>query len=228
MNMIHRDHSTGFLRGLVALAALATLGVLQGCQIFGVASVIGQNIEREKKIEVLAEYDGLRNQTVAVLVQTDMATLYQFPSVVADIAVNLSRRIQMNVEGAQVLNPAAVLDWTYHQPGWEMMPYGEVCEELGVDRVVWIDVFEFRLNPPGNRWQWEGVAGASIGIVEADGFDADAFSENYDISSEFPKIPELGRESSTEEKIKTGLLATFVQQAGWLFYDHIEDKYPDA
>ena len=153
------------------LAAITTLGVLQGCQIFGVASVIGQNIEREKKIEVLAEYDGLRNQTVAVLVQTDMATLYQFPSMVADIAVNLSRRIQMNVEGVQVLNPAAVLDWTYHQPGWEMMPYGEVCEELGVDRVVWIDVFEFRLNPPGNRWQWEGVAGASIGIVEADGFD---------------------------------------------------------
>ena len=62
----------------------------------------------------------------------------------------------------------------------------------------------------------------------SDGFDADAFSETYDISSEVPKIAELGRESSTAEKIKTGLLATFVQQAGWLFYDHIEDKYPDV
>ena len=65
MNTTHRDRSFGFLRGLVAIAAITTLGVLQGCQIFGVASVIGQNIEREKKIEVLAEYDGLRNQTVA-------------------------------------------------------------------------------------------------------------------------------------------------------------------
>ena len=52
MNTIHRDRSNGILRGLSALAVVTTLGVLQGCQIFGVASVIGQNIEREKKVEV--------------------------------------------------------------------------------------------------------------------------------------------------------------------------------
>ena len=49
MNTIHRDRSNGILRGLSALAVVTTLGVLQGCQIFGVASVIGQNIEREEE-----------------------------------------------------------------------------------------------------------------------------------------------------------------------------------
>lgn len=216
------------VRSLSMLPFLAMIGILQGCQIFGIASVIGQNIEREKKVEVLAEYDGLRNQTVAVVVQTDMSTLYQFPKLVAEIGVNMSRRLAQNVEGIQVLDPRFVLDWTYHKPGWETMPYGEVCEELGVERLVWIDMFEFRLNPPGNRWQWEGVAGASIGIVELDGFDSDAFAETYDVSGEFPKIAELGRESSTEARIEMGLLATFIEQAAWLFFDHIEDKYPDA
>ena len=199
------------VRMMLALALLAGVGVMQGCQVFGIASVIGQNIEREKKVEVLAEYDGLRNQTVAVVVQTDMSTLYQFPKLVAEVCVNMSRRLAQNVEGIQVLDPRFVLDWTYHKPGWETMPYGEVCEELGVERLVWIDIFEVRLNPPGNRWQWEGVAGASIGIVELDGFDSDAFSEAYDVSGEFPKIAELGRESSTEERIEMGLLATFTK-----------------
>ena len=48
------------------------------------------------------------------------------------------------------------------------------------------------------------------------------------MSGEFPKIAELGRESSTEARIEMGLLATFIEQAAWLFFDHIEDKYPDA
>ncbi len=223
-----RGDRAATVRMMVALALLAGVGVMQGCQVFGIASVIGQNIEREKKVEVLAEYDGLRNQTVAVVVQTDMSTLYQFPKLVAEVCVNMSRRLAQNVEGIQVLDPRYVLDWTYHKPGWETMPYGEVCEELGVERLVWIDIFEFRLNPPGNRWQWEGVAGASIGIVELDGFDSDAFAEAYDVSGEFPKIAELGRESSTEERIEMGLLATFIEEAAWLFFDHIEDKYPDV
>ena len=212
---------------LASLGILFGVSLLGGCEIFGVAGVIGQNIEREKKIEVLAEYDGLRNTTAAVLVDTDMMVMYEYPTAVANICVNLSRRLAQNVEGIGVLDPTFVLDWQYQTPGWQSLPYGDMCDELGVDRVVWVDLFEFRLNPPGNRWQWDGAASATVGIVEIDGFDADSFAESYDVTSTFPNVPELGRESATASQIETGLLATFVQKAGWLFYDHIEDKYPD-
>ena len=30
-----------------------------------------------------------------------------------------------------------------------------------------------------------------------------------------------------ETLIQNGLLATFVRNVAWVFYDHIEDKYPD-
>ena len=211
-----------------AVASLLLLVAATGCEIFGVASVIGQNIEREKKVEVLAEYDGLRDNTIAVVVLTDMMVMYEHPGVVANICVNLSDRIARNVQGAKVLDPRFVLDWQHQTPGWQSMAYGRICDDLGVDRVVWLDLFEFRLNPPGNRWQWEGAASANVGIVEIDGFDPDSFGETYDVTATFPDIPELGRESASASQIETGLLATFVQKVGWLFYDHIEDKYPDA
>jgi hypothetical protein len=218
----HARNGTAFLLGITLF------GLLAGCEFFGVASVIGQNIEREKKIEVLAEYDGLRDSTVAVVVLTDMMVMYEHPGVVANICVNLSDRIARNVQGVQVLDPRFVLDWQHQTAGWQSMAYGLICEELGVERVIWLDLFEFRLHPPGNRWQWDGAASANIGIVEVDGFDPDSFGEAFDVSSTFPDVPELGRESATSSQIQTGLLATFVQKAGWLFYDHIEDKYPDA
>ena len=216
-------------RGLFSAIGLAfACLILGGCQLFGAAGVIGQNIEREKKVEVLAEYDGLRDETIAVVVITDMVVMYEHPSVVPNLLVNLSRRIQQNVQGAKVLDPRVVLDWTHHTAGWQTMPYGQICDELGVDRLIWVDLFEFRLHPPGNRWQWQGAAGATIGVVELDGFDPDGFAETYDVASTFPDIPELGRESATESQIQLGLLTSFVQEAAWLFYDHIEDKYPDA
>lgn len=213
---------------LLGVLGIALISMVAGCQIFGAAGVVGQNIEREKKVEVLAQYDGLRESTVAVLVDTDMMVMYEYPSVVANLCVNLSRRIGQNVEGIGVLSPSFVLEWQYQTPSWQSLPYGVMCEELGVDRVVWVDLFEFRLNPPGNRWQWEGAASANIGIVEIDGFDPDAFADSFDVTATFPDIAELGRESATASQIQTGLLTKFVQEAGWLFYDHIEDKYPDA
>lgn len=212
----------------VCVLALGVLAVFAaGCNLFGAAGVVAHNIEREKKIEVLAEFEGLRNETVAVVVQADHMTLYEFPQVAANICANVSHRIQQNVEGSKVLNPTIVLDWTYRTPSWSAMPYGEVAKELGVDRLVWVDIFEFRLNPPGNRWIWEGVGTASVGIVESDGFDPDSFAQHWDISAEFPRIKGLGRESASKENVQTGLLAMFVQEISWLFYDHIEEKYPD-
>lgn len=209
------------------LASACLSVMVSGCNIFGAAGVVAHNIEREKKIEVLAEYEGLRNETVAVVVQADHLTLYEYPQVVANMCANVSRRIQQNVEGAKVLDPSIVLDWTYRTSSWSAMPYGEVAKELGVDRLVWIDIFEFRLHPPGNRWIWEGVATASVGVVEPDGFDPDSFAQHWDTSAEFPKVKGLGRESANRQSVETGLLAVFIQEISWLFYDHIEDKYPD-
>ena len=214
---------------IISCSALAvTMAVCSGCNIAGAVGVMQYNLEKEKKIEVLAEYDGLRNETVAIVVQADHLTLYEYPDVVANTCVNVSRRLQQNVENIRVLDPAVVLDWTYRTPSWSAMPLGEVVEELGVDRVILIDIYEFRLNPPGNRWVWEGVATASVGVIEKSGFDPDAYSEHWDISVEFPKDKGYGRAHANEQAIQTGLLTKFVQKASWLFYDHIEEKYPDV
>ena len=219
------------MRASMRTISILLLGVfclgMQGCNIFSAAGVMAHNLEREKKIEVLAEYEGLRDETVAVVVQADHLILYEHPQVVANICVNVSRRLAQNVEGIKVLDARLVLDWTYHTPTWSAMPYGQVADELGVDRLVWIDLYEFRLNPPGNRWIWEGVATGTIGVVEKKGFDPDSFAQHWDLSGEFPKVRELGRESASPKQIETGLLAIFVQEVSWLFYDHIEDKYPD-
>ncbi len=200
---------------------------LAGCQLPGLIGAVGQNIEREKKVEVLAKYAGLENRRVAVLVKADMGTLYEHPNVVPNIAANLSQRIHDNVSGAKVLDPRTVLNFQYQKSSWAAMPLGKLAEELDVDRVVVVDIYEFRLNPPGNRWMWEGVCGAHIGVAERDGIEPDEPVEQWNVAAKFPPQEGTARDQLSPTLVQTGLMASFVQKAAWVFYDHIEDKYPD-
>lgn len=215
-----------FLLPVVLLALVG--GGLSGCFVGELAGAIGQNIERYKKIEVLPEYYGLENKTVAVVVQCDASILYEHASVYGTIAMNVSRRIQDNVPGAKVLDYRTVMQWQYQTPTWSMLPYGEIAKELGVERVVFIEVYEFRLNPPGNRYLWDGVCAATLGVIEQDGWDSDSFAKTWDLTAKFPDMQGVGRESATASAIQMGVLAKFVDEATWLFYRHVEDKYPDA
>jgi hypothetical protein len=157
----------------------------------------------------------------------DYATLVEHPTVVGQITANVAVRIARHVKGATVLPPGEVLNWQYRTPQWRALAHGEVAKELGVDRLVYIDLYEYRLNPVGNSYLWDGVAGANIGVIEADGLAPDEFVYTTNVVERFPDQEGVGRESARREDIERGLLTLFVQRSSWLFYRHIEDKYPD-
>lgn len=194
----------------------------------GIIGAVGNEIERNKKLEVLAEYEGLANRTVAVVVHADASTLYEYPQVVVNVAANVGFRIQREVEGVSVLAPATVIQWQYATPAWSTLPYGDIADELGVDRVVFIDIYEFRLNPPGNQYMWEGVAAGTVGVIERESADRDMFAASFDVRTQFPLASEpIPREAATAQAMLQGVMTKFVQKSAWLFYTHLEDKYPD-
>lgn len=208
---------------LLCKACLMTAGCAVGKLVGGMA----QSDEYQKLLDMPPKYAGLEYKTVAVLVQADMSALYEFPDLAANIAGGVSGRIQRDVPGAQVLNPRIVLDWQYRTPQWNALPYGELAQQLNVDRIVFIDVLEYRLNPLGNRYLWEGVAVGRVGVIERTAIDPDTFTETFDLSAKFPNISGVDRESATAAQISTGLLAQFIQKSAWLFHQHLEPKYPD-
>ena len=169
----------------------------------------------------------LKPRGVAVVVQADYATLVEHPLVVENVTKNVAARIARNVPKTSVLAPIQVLEWQYRTPQWRALPHGEIAKELGVDRLVYIDLYEYRLNPVGNSYIWDGVAGANIGVVEADSLSPDEFVFTANVVARFPNKEGIGRESARREDIERGLLTLFIQRSSWPFYRHIEDKYPE-
>lgn len=211
----------------LALAVLAGASALGGCAVGKLAGAMMQNYEYTKLVEVHPVYSGLENRTVAVIVDVDLATLYEYPDVAMTLAANISRRLQDNVPGITVLSPAVVSQWQFRTPQWSAMPYSEVSQRLNVDRVVHVDIYEYRLHPPGNQWLWDGVCSANIGIIERDGYDPDNFADVFNISVSFPDMTGVTRENATASGVQTGLIVLFTRHTSWLFFTHLEPKYPE-
>jgi len=219
-------------RAFVACAAACAVAAgvaagIGGCQAATFIGGAAQNFEYQKQIEVLPKYNGLEGKSFAVIVSADMTTLYENPEMPAQIAAGVTARIERDVPGARKLDPRYVVDWQYRTPQWTTLPYGEIAEHLNVDRVVFVEIFEFRLNPPGNRYEWEGVCAATIGIVERDGIDPDMFASTHDVVSRYPTVSGVAREDAPEQAIRYALLSDFVKRTAWLFHTHLEPKYPD-
>lgn len=213
--------------GLAAcLLGMAAVG-LGGCGVVKLAGAMAQNYEYQKLIEVHPEYTGLENRTAAILVDADYSILFEHPRLMEVVADHISARLAKEIDGIRVLNPQLVRTWQYQTPQWNAMPFSEVADDLGVERLVHIDLYEFRLNPPGNQWLWEGVAAATVGVAERDGYDPDQYAETFNVVAEFPDVRGVTRDGASQNAIETGLLSGFVKETTWLFYKHTEPKYPD-
>lgn len=212
---------------LVSIGLLAGLG---GCSIgtgvFELTGAMAQEYEYQKLLRVQPKYD-LSGSRVAVLVDADYMVLYEHPNLVPNIAGGVSVRLARDVPEIQVVNPNDVVAWQWRTAQWNAMSYGQMAESLGVDRIVFVDIYEYRLNEPGNRFLWDGACAANVGVVEADGFDPDMFVDTFTIVASYPKIQGVDRTQATAQQIETGVLAEFIKQTAWLFHEHLEPKYPD-
>jgi hypothetical protein len=215
------------IRILISLISFLYILVGSGCSVIAFGGSMAQAHEDQKMIEKYAEYD-LKGKTIAIVIDTDLSVHYEHPGISNLIAEAIAGRIAKFGEGVKVVHPGAVAQWQFETPQWSAMPTTEITKSLNVDCVIYIDLQEYRLTPPGNQWLWEGECSATIGIIEANSYEQDGYEETFTVTVNFPSRPSvLSHEEAKESDIERGLLSEFIKQTSWLFYRHVEPKHPD-
>jgi len=215
------------IRLTAILTTLLFMTISLGCSIIAFGGAAKQAIEDQMLIEKLAEYP-LEGMSVAVVINSDLVIHYEHPGIANLIAEAVSGRIAKHVKDVSVVHPGMIAKWQFETPQWTAMPTSEIAKALQVERVVYIDLIEYRLTPPGNQWLWEARCSAIIGIIEADSYEQDGFADSFEISGIFPRRPSvLSRDEAKEADIERGLLTEFIKEASWLFFRHEEPKHPD-
>ena len=215
-------------RAVVALASAAlTATVLTGCAIGALIGGTAQAYRESSTRTVPADFTGLDGKSFAVVISADRMIQADFPTIVPELTARISQRIADNVQVSGWIPPQDLMTYLFNNPDWVARPYGVLATDLGVDRLIVVDLYEFRLNAPGNRYLWDGLAAATLSVVAGneDGGEARLFER--EVRVKFPD--ESGRSplDYNASVVSSALMARFIDRSTWSFYEHEEPYYPD-
>lgn len=199
----------------VGLALLVTAAaVLTGCN--------GARSFTQEVIDVKAQYLDLNNRSVAVVVSMSDYAEFKHPNAKQAISEEMVRRIKANVPGVTLTSPGEVLKWQRDNPYWTTRPPSMLIEQLKVERLVLVEIGEYRTHEPGDKHVLRGVISASVNIVEAEAADPDNFGASFTKHTMYPEPGEskIGRVGDDEAVLEVRTQIRFCESAAGLFYDH--------
>ena len=218
---IRRRHFVELLL-LLPLAALPA-----GCSVLGLAA----NAMPEAPIP--ARYDGLANQSVAVLVWVPRGLEVDYPALRLDLVTGIQSRLQRAQKAGkgELKNasfphaPASLVRFQEDHPELERSPIVSVAPRLKVDRVIYVEVENFQTRSEQAVELYRGSATVSLRVVEVDGGAAKVAYEEAGGSVTFPEsAPDEGIPDASDARIYRGTIDQLAQMIAERFYAHPAGK----
>ena len=201
-------------------ACAAGLAAAGGCQIPGFFAAGYQDYKNRQPRDVAAEYRGLEGHTFAVVVSSDRIIQSDHPGVTDELTVRITQQLAENLEGPGYVPAQKCLRYLYDHPSWVAKPRGELAKELGVERLVFVELLEYQVNDPGNAYVWDGVAAGNIGVIEVENPDDFAFQKSIRVV--YPDESGHGPGDMSQVVVSSVLIKRFTDRAAWLFFTHKE------
>jgi hypothetical protein len=216
------------LRFLRCVLSTLMLACLAGCQLVGgMASAYQRNTPRT----VEAEYDGLTGKSFAVLAVADRAIQAEHPQLVEETMRRATKALSQPAnfpKPAGFVNAEEVIKFAYRLPSWPAKEASFLATELGgVDRIIVIEVLEFRLNEPGNTYEWAGIAGGTVTIYEVDTQTPETPAYTTTFNVDYPDQKGFGPDTLPRAAVATELLRRMIDRSTWPMLRHQEAYDPD-
>jgi hypothetical protein len=211
------------MRRVLVLGLLATSAVgLGGCELAGWAA--NGVAMAQPPVTVKAEYHGLDNKIVAVLVDADQAVLFEHPLAQYEVSAAVSARLAENIPGVKVIDAKQVVDFQQRNIYWNTSKLADVAAKLGANRLVVIDLIDYRWHEPGNINIWRGMVSASVNVVESDGPKPNDPAYSTTLTAAYPPKKPEGIINGDVKTIRFGTLDLFSRGVANKFHDHSEDR----
>ncbi|MDH3584014.1 MAG: hypothetical protein OER86_07350 [Phycisphaerae bacterium] len=204
------------------LLGLLTATAAGGCEMAGVLAHAAVG-DKKPILDVEAEYRGLDNQTIAVLVNASDSVLLQQPRAPLEAGTVVSEALAGNIPGARVISAREIAAFQNRNLYWDTEPFSRLAERLKVSRLVLIELGAYRLHEPGNINIWQGVMRARVVVAEADGPRPNDAAYSTDIHVRYPPDGPVGLVRADDATMRFATLDLFAKKVAGKFYDHIED-----
>jgi len=203
----------------LTLGAAALVGI-PGCELFG---VIAANEERYGSHVVPAAYPGLQGKSYAIVVQADRDMLAENPNLMEHLLANLNNRLAETSGASGHVPTHDLVLYLMNNTRWPAMSNADLAAALGnVDRLVVLDLSDYRLTEPQNVYTWDGVAQGRVLVFESDGEGGGQTVFEKDLRVSYPDEVGITPAEQTREVVTSVLAQRLIDRVSWLFYEHEE------
>lgn len=219
-------HKRGFWVRYCVILCLAALG--SGCAVFG---LIGHALPDPT---VDARYKGLSKQNVAVMVWTDRAMSYDWPTLQLDLTRGIQSRLQelarkkdppKELEGTKLVPAESVVRYQQDHPENDVEAVTDVAPRLNVDRLIYIEVQQFSTRPEESLELYRGSLTANVKVIEvANGKARQAFEDPNVHVVWPPKGPDEGSPGLGDADTYERTLAAFTTEVANEFVPHTQPR----
>lgn len=206
------------MRGV--LAAGLVLGMLGGILGLGLGgcSWLAMASEKVGGKNVPADYKTLDDKSLAIVIYPDWATGLEYAGARDEIGAFTTAQMREFLPKTKLVNYKEVIHWQDDTQQWRNMEMKEIGKHFGVDRILYIEVLDYRSRQPGSDNLLQGRIHAMARIYETDAAGpAAAWEKEFDVT--WPNIPE-GPPKTNDLTVRRRVLEAFSVQLVGNFYEH--------
>ncbi|MFP4106507.1 MAG: hypothetical protein ACLFVU_10510 [Phycisphaerae bacterium] len=206
---------------LIAIVLSAT-AVLPGCVAGRWLGYVFAPSSNTKKVP--AEYEGLENSKVAVIVDIEQKTLFGHEGLPRELIQIINRDLTRNVKGVTTVEPARVIAYQAAYPEWRGEDRTKIARDLEADNLLYVTIIEFSTLEPGsvNLVRARLVAEATVwkaGLPEREArqYRTETFRVLY------PEHAPVGLPTENQYRVRVIAERIFSDRLTKKFYDHKVD-----
>ncbi|MCL2646154.1 MAG: hypothetical protein FWD61_04000 [Phycisphaerales bacterium] len=199
----------------LAIAACVSLSSCSPC------GFIAEAVEKVAGKSVVAEYHGLANKSVAIVVFMAPGIIDEFPSAREDVSGFLATQMRQKMPDVRLLDYREVIRWQDDTIHWSSMTEKNIGRRFGVDRVLYIELLVYASRLEAGYGDLQGRLKANCKIFETDTPDnAPAWTAVMDIT--WPKARPLDPNQMSEVAVRKRTLEMFATNVTDKLHDHKE------
>ncbi len=203
-------------------AATLTALSFSGCVIGAAVGGMAESYRRTGSTSYPAEYERIAGKSFAVVCSASRVIEAEHPGITSRINMRVNNRLIQNANPSYAIPSADLLTVLYNTPQWPAMTRNEVAKLLGVERLIVIEIVDYRLNETGNQYVWDGAIAGIITVFESDSALPNDPIYEKSISIRFPDSSGFMKSDIPGAAVTAELSNRFINRAAWLFYEHDE------
>jgi len=200
----------------------ATIPMLQGCIVGAAIGGMAESYRRTGATTFEAQYSGIEGKSFAVVTLASRPIEAEHPGLTSRITQRVNDRLIQNANPAYAIPSRDLLAVLFNTPTWRVMTREDLADLLGVERLIVIEIIDYRLHEPGNRHLWDGRVAGIVSVYESDSALPNDPIYEQSLSIVFPDSSGYLRTDIPETAVTTELSNRFINRAAWLFYEHEE------